>query len=229
MDDSTTLILIVVAGVLILAAAAMYFKHVVEKRRTDELQQVATQLGLEFLPKEDGTLLADLEGFRLFSRGHSKRIFNLMRGTTRGSPVAIFDYQYTTGHGRHRHTATQSVICLFLESAHLPTFCLRPEGVWHKVGGWLGYQDIDFEDYPLFSKNYLLRGDDEESIRNLFTYSVVAFYERETRLSTEGSGNKLLFYRHAVRVKPDEISPFLEKGLEVLALLHRPARWSNWR
>jgi len=40
----------------------------------------------------------------------------------------------------------------------LPFFELKPENTFHKIGQVFGYQDIDFEAFPNFSKGYLLRG-----------------------------------------------------------------------
>lgn len=70
----------------------------------------------------------------------------------------------------------------------------------------------------MFSKKYLLRGDDELAIRELFTGDVLRFYEQHPGLITEGSGNKLLFYRDKIVVKPDSIQSFLDEALAVRSL-----------
>jgi hypothetical protein len=137
--------------------------------------------------------------------------------------VTIFDHKYVTGGGKSSHTWNHSVVCFRFEGTELPSFSLRPENIWHKIGSWLGYQDIDFDSHPVFSSNYLLRGGDEDAIRMLFTDPVLEFYEQNPGLSTEGSGNILLFYRHSVRVGPQGIRPFMEEGLKVLSLHHSAA------
>jgi hypothetical protein len=110
------------------------------------------------------------------------------------------------------------VACFQFEGPALPTFSLRPEHVWDKIGFWFGYQHIEFGSHLGFSRNYLLRGNDEAAIRRVFTDAVLAFYEQNPGLSTEGSGNLLLFYRHSVRVGPEGVCPFLDEGLKVLSL-----------
>jgi hypothetical protein len=105
----------------------------------------------------------------------------------------------------------------------LPTFSLRPETIWHKIGGWFGHQDIDFESHPGFSRLYLLRGRDEEAIRRLFTAEVLAFYEGQSGLSTEGAGNRLVVYRHAKRIAPADTRSFLEEGFGVLGVFRSSA------
>ena len=49
-------------------------------------------------------------------------------------------------------------------------------------------QDINFERWPEFSKNYLLRGRNEEAVRTLFTDDILAYYNQTAGLSTEGNG-----------------------------------------
>jgi hypothetical protein len=186
------------------------------KQRTADLQRVADELGFEFLPGGDDNFLSNPNSFHLFSQGRSRRLFNLMRGKTKNFDVSIFDYHYVTGTGKHRHTWRQTVVCFQVNSVCLPTFSLGPENVWHKIGVWFGYQDINFAGHPVFSKNYLLRGKEEEAIRNLFTEEVLAFYETNPKLSTEGDQNRLLVYRSSAPVEPSAIHLLLEDGLNVV-------------
>ena len=207
------MIFVVVAGLIVFA---IYYNYRREKQRTADLQRVAEEMGFEFLPRDDNALLSELGGFDLFSRGRSRRVFNLLRGTIRRQPVSVFDYSYVTGSGKHRHTWRHSVACFQLDGASLPAFSLRPEGIFAKIGGMFGYQDIDFTHNPTFSKQYLLRGQDESAIRVLFRDDVLDFYAAQPGLSTEVNGNYLVFYRHASRVEPPAIRSFIEEGLRVL-------------
>ena len=212
---------LIIAGVIALIAVIAYVGYLVEKKRTEALKGVAEELGFEFFPKDVG-LLRELEGFHLFTQGHSKRITNLMRGEAGGLAVEIFDYRYITGGGKSSQTWKQTVLCFRLDGPDLPSFSLRPENFFHRIGAWFGYQDINFEDYPGFSKSYLLRGPDEKEIRELFTDRVLAYYEGRPGLSTEGGGDRLLFYRHNKRVDPQKVHAFLEEGFQVLAVFRPP-------
>jgi len=201
----------------------IYHSYRQEKQRAAELQRVVEELGFDFLPDGDSAFLSNLSSFYLFSQGRSKRLSNLMRGKTKNLEVAIFDYKYVTGSGKHSHTWRQSVVCFHLDRPDLPVFCLRPESVFHKIGAWFGYQDINFTNSPVFSKNYLLQGKDEQAIRDLFTDEVLAFCEANLGISVEGGGDWLLFYRYAKRVEPPAIRSLLEDGLRALDIFH-PAR-----
>jgi hypothetical protein len=216
MSPSFFIILVVLAG-LALGVALIYFSYLTEKKRTEDLKQVAQDLGFEFWPQGDAALFKSLNRFHLFSLGYSNRLWNLLRGKANDLEVNIFDYRYVTGAGKHKHALTQSVVCFRFTGSGLPTFSLRPENVWHKIGSWLGYQDIDFGSHPSFSSHYLLRGGDENAIRALFTDPMLTFYEQHPGLSTEGSGNLLLFYRNAGKVGPQGVRAFMEEGFKVLS------------
>jgi hypothetical protein len=208
----------VILAVLGLTIALAVFNARLEKKRVDAMQRAAREMGLTFDPKEEGATLALLAGFHLFSQGHSKKITSLMLGEVSDREVRIFDYTYTTGSGKNSHTSRQTVISFRSAKLSLPGFSLRPENLLHKIGALFGYQDIDFEAHPHFSKHYLLRGSDEEGIRNTFHDRVLEFYDQNRGLCTEGNGSTLIFYRAAQQVEPDAIRSFLEEGFKVAEL-----------
>ena len=208
---------------LALLGAIAYLSYRAEKKRTEELKLLAHELGFEFAPTGDDAILQSLSKFHLFSQGHSHKLANVMRGMSNNLDVAVFDYKYVTGHGKGRRTWNHSVICFRFDGPPLPAFSLRPENIWHKIGSWFGYKDINFESHPAFSKAYLLRGGDENAIRALFTDALLDFYEQKPGLSTEGSGNTLLYYQHAVRLEPQAIRGFMEDGFKALGLYRADA------
>ena len=208
------IVIMVVALVLAFVGLLIYMQHLAEKKRTEQLGPVAEQLGFDFSPQGDPALLESLKPFRLFSQGHSEKLWNLMRGHTHDLDVAIFDYRYVTGGGKHSHTWLHTVVCFRFDGEPLPSFALRPENLFHKIGALFGYQDIDFKSHSTFSKNYLLRGEDEAAIREVFTPDLLDFYAEQTGICTEGSGNVLLVYREK-RAEPSKIGDFMEEGFGV--------------
>ncbi len=210
----------IVLGFLALFGWIAYAGHLAEKKRLEDLQRAADELGFEFLPQGDASLLQSLGNFQLFSQGRSRNLSHLLRGRANDLEVTIFDYRYTVGSGKNSHTLNHTVICFRFTGDPLPQFSLRPENFADKIGGWFGFKDIDFETHPAFSRQYLLRGADEPAIRQLFTSQVLEFYQQKPGLSTEAAGNQLVFYRHAARIKPQEVRSFMAEGFGVLTLVH---------
>lgn len=211
-------------GLLILAGAGLaigigvYLGWRYEKKRTERFEAMARTLGLAFIPRDDGSLLDRLRPFHLFSQGRSQAIRNLLRGDKNDVEMAVLDYQYTTGSGKHSHTHRLSVLRFRSPTLNLPRFTLRPEGIFHKIGSALGYQDVDFEFHPEFSSSYLLRGEDESQIRKLFNETRLRFFEDKAadKICVEAAGDQLIYYRQNRRVDPDDVHDFIERGLRVL-------------
>ncbi|MCK5157349.1 MAG: hypothetical protein KAQ69_13055 [Spirochaetales bacterium] len=212
---------LIICGIIVAAAviiACIFLARYYRKKRTEELKAAAASQKLSFSEKPDDTFLPSLSQFHLFSKGHSKKVSNVMNGRVNETDISIFDYRYITGSGKNSHTWRQTVILFQSSQQQLPSFVLRPENVFHKIGSTFGYKDINFDSHPTFSKQYLLRGTDEKAIRKTFRNKVLAYFDEHNKLSTEGDGDKLLFYRHSKRVSPQNVKIFQEEGFRVLKL-----------
>ncbi len=212
-----TIIYIIVGVILFIAGIAVLARRF-DKKRTAALEDVAGRLGLDFYPKGGDISPEALSVFDLFSRGHTKRVKNAMTGPLGDAEAAIFDYAYTTGHGKNRTTHSQTVAMFDMPGLALPNFILKPENIFHKIGGVFGYQDIDFDDHPKFSKQYLLRGADEEAIRQVFGEEVLMHFDLYKGLCVEAAGQRLMVYRGSRRVKPADLRNFVDDARDVLDL-----------
>src|ERR1700737_2301478 len=139
-----------------------------EKERTRQLQATAAQLGWSFAASAPLNMIPGLERFALFNQGQGREITNFMYGEASGVKAAVFDYFYVTGSGKNRETIAQTVVYLEPNYLSVPNFSLRPEGLLYKIFTVFGYQDIDFGQRPEFSRQYLLRGQNEPAIRQTF-------------------------------------------------------------
>jgi hypothetical protein len=215
MEGQFYLLIVFVALGALAVGVILYYRA---KKRREDLWSVAGRLGFSFSAEGDPHLPGGLGQFHLFSQGRSRKVRNVMRGEIQDIVVSLFDYRYTTGSGRHNHTHDQTVLLFESERLALPFFILRPEGLFHKMAGALGYEDIDFDGSPAFSDAYLLKGTDEDRIRAMFTPEVRAYYTRHGRLYTEGERGQLIHYCAGRRVSPERIESWLQEGLDVLAL-----------
>ena len=192
-----------------------------ERERTEAMRQAAAQFRWAFAEAAPLNMIAGLEHFGLFNSGHSKEIKNMMYGEASGIKAAVFDYVYVTGSGKNRAVHNQTVVYLEPPNLRVPYFSLRPENFMHKIIAAFGYQDIDFGQRPEFSKNYLLRGQDEPAIRQVFNDRLLTFYESYAGTCTDAGGNQLLVFRAGHRFEPHEIQSYIALALNVLGLLPR--------
>src|SRR2546423_7725946 len=185
------------------------------------MQALANQLQWNFAENAPMNMIAGLDNFALFNQGHSKRIKNFMYGEANGVKAALFDYIYVTGYGKNSQTHYQSVAYLEPPNLRAPYFSLRPEGFFTKFLTAFGYQDIDFGQRPEVSKKYLLRGQDEQGIRQAFNDQMLSFFERYEGTSVDAGNNQLFVFRAGSRCQPQEVQTQLALGLNILNLFPR--------
>ena len=218
---------LILVGLLILRAQKL------SEQRTKKVNDFAEHMSMKFSEKGDSALLESLSAFDLFSQSGVK-ITNVLHGDSEQLgygeefEVRILECTHDMGDGQ----VHQTVICFRSPQLSLPDFSMRPEHFFHKIGSVLGYQDIDFEPHPTlagtitvaaeFSKEYLLRGKDEQKIRALFTDTVLTFFAAHPdRVLLEGSDDQLILYRSGLRIEPENIPAFMKEGFEVFRLFAR--------
>ena len=168
--------------------------------------------------KDEYGLLSLLKEFKIFRRGHksSKRITNILRkvDVERDSKVCIFDYTFVTGGGNSTQRHRQTVFFVNAKDLNLPTFLMKPENFFHRIGQYLGMvDDIDFETHPDFSDQYLLQGQVESFVRDTFHEELLHFFTIEKDWCLEGMNYYLIFYKTGHRIPAEQIRNFYEKGL----------------
>jgi hypothetical protein len=207
-----TVVTVIVAVIVAVIVLAIRY----EKKRAEALRGFAESNGFTFSQKAGSPGEVGLPEVELFGRGHSKRLTNVMAGEVEGSGVRVLDYRYTTGSGKNSSTARQTVVAVATGGAVLPDFTLARENFFHKIGQAFGYQDIDFEGFPEFSKKFLLRGADEEAIRGVFSARLIDAYIDGEANNVEVRGGWLLIYRHGKRLKPELIQGRIESAFTLL-------------
>jgi hypothetical protein len=205
-----------VAFILFILVAHSTYTNFIEKKRTEELELIAKKLGFSFSKSGRESTESTHKNFELFSLGHSKELKNEMWGKDLDFTFSIFGYSYRTGHGQNTMLYNQTVLSLQCKDLNLPKFDLKPEDTIYKIAQIFGYQDIDFEAFPFFSKKYLLRGDDENKVRELFSPDVIKYFEQNQNICVESQGSNLIFYKKSKRSEPEEIHTFYKDGRTAL-------------
>ncbi len=187
-----------------------------DKKRTEALQAVAAELGMQFSGKADANLLSKLQVFTLFNQGHSRKMKNVMTAETEAVRLSLFDYRYTTGGGKNAHTHSLSVVAMEFATLHLPNFTIRPEGFLDAIGSALGLQDIDFVEDPTFSKAFVLKGSDEAGIRSFFNAELRNALTEHRGCHMESAANMFIF-RQGGQKTPAQMRGLMEAGFKIYA------------
>ena len=96
---------------------------------------------------------------------------------------------------------------------------MRPENIFDKVGSALGFQDIDFDSHPNFSRTFVLKSSNEAAIRSYFRPALLEFFETKQGVSVEAESGMMFFFRPGLRVKPAELKDLLSQAYEVFGYM----------
>ena len=206
-------------AVFVLAGGMMYWSYVANKKRIEGFEQEAEAMGLNFTQQPADSFMAHYGHFKLFNRGRRRGVSNLIEGDSGDVTLRIFDYKFTTGSGKQTRHLVQTIASLKSSQLNIPSLTIHPEGFLSRVGSKMGFQDIDFDSHPTFSKMFVLKGDNEEAIRNFLTPAALEYFEAHQGISLEASGDTLFFYNPNRRIKPEEIKDLLARAYEVFGAL----------
>ena len=191
-----------------------YMGRLRAKKRTKAMRAIAESLEMEFVAEKCDPNTLGLDGIDLFEKGRSRQVLNLINGTFEDTNAFIFDYHYVTGGGKNSSHHSQTVIAYEIcskDGFQLPQFTCKPERFYHRFADMFGFEDIDFEQYPEFSKAYRLKGENEDSVRKIFNETVIRQLEAEInqRWNVDAAGEWLVIHKYNKIIKPNDCPQFL--------------------
>lgn len=210
------LVIVVIGGIV---GAIIYGVHVYEKKRSKAIEEVASKLGLDFSVTDSLDHLSRFSGHNLFRTGSGRKVFNVLSGETDEVTISIFDYQYTVGSGKQQNTPKQTVVALESPKLRCPAFSMRPENLFDKFGSMLGFQDIDFDNHPDFSRSFVLKGEDEAAIRAFFSNDLLSFFAQRPGVSVEAMNGQMIYYRSNKRLPGDQFQKLLEEAYQAFGMI----------
>lgn len=192
--------------------------YVNDKNRKARIRNVARALQMNYLGDELFDVQELLADFKLFDTGRNKRIYNVLHKADDWLELdlRIFDYEYTLNYGKSKKTYRQTVFFMRSRKLGMPEMLMKPETFFNKITEYLNItQDIDFEEHPKFSSQYLLQGEDEDYIRTVMTDKVLKFFTREKGWTLEALNFFMVFYKHDRLLKPWEINRLYGRGMKL--------------
>jgi hypothetical protein len=162
----------IIFGLIFAVAVVLIIVAIISARRRHEaLAGLARELGFDFAPSSNAHTRFD--GFSPFGIGSSRRSTNELGGQREGREWTIFDYRYTTGSGKNRSTHYVGVISCDLPVA-LPALTIRAEGIFDKIAGLAGFDDINFES-EAFSRRYHVKCEDRKAAYDVIHPQMIEF------------------------------------------------------
>lgn len=176
MSPAVIVIFVVIVVIVIIMASVRAAAR--NRERIAALASWAAANAFAFSDRDPFNLDAHFNGLGDIGRGHARYAHEVL---SKNDPVPtwMFRYQYRTWETRtvtdsngRSHTQTyeethhRSYLIVELQ-AGFPKLFIRPEGLFDKMAGFVGFDDIDFESEE-FSKRFFCKSDDRA-----FAYAVI--------------------------------------------------------
>jgi len=185
-------------------------------KRQSSIQQLASDLGWEYLPQREKPIGPDPEAFLFFQTKQLHYRSNLL--FSEKDAVWFCDLSFSEGLFITKEDLTASFF-FFKTDVSLPVFVLDRENFVTSFYHLAGLDDINFEQFPDFSKRFYLNGTDEAAIRAFFTPALVFFFESHPFYHIESNGQYLMIKGKDRTASIQEIKRMLAFTQELRALL----------
>lgn len=146
---------------------------------------------------------------------------NLLEKYSEHAKIEISDITVTEVQMNSKDDTHITVIHLSDLEIAIPDFALEPEGLHTMLSEVVGGKDLDFEEYPDFSKKYYLRGYDEQAVRDFFTGDIIQFLESHDEMHVECHKNRLLIFKQRDLMSIQEIESVIRFAEALLKTVSR--------
>jgi hypothetical protein len=134
----------------------------------------------------------------LFLKGWNRKVGYVFSVPFNNNKIFFFDYAYDKSFSWKISSTHILSVAMFKSNNSVSPFYLRPEKFIDKIVAFAGYDDMDFENKPLFSKKYYLKSKDEIAARNLFSDTVIEFFENHPGYYAESNNNIIAIYKYSL-------------------------------
>ncbi|MSU59849.1 MAG: hypothetical protein EXS35_17065 [Pedosphaera sp.] len=159
------------------------------RKRQGEMASLARRLGLRFDPRRDDQLPKQFRFLDKLAEGSNRHARNLISGNYNQHRVLLFDYHFVTGSGNSQRQNDISFFMLFLPLP-FPEVKIAPEGIFAKLAGMFGFEDIKFESAE-FSRAFHVRARDKKFAYDICHPKMMEFLLGNRDLSIEIEGRVL--------------------------------------
>lgn len=189
---------LIIIAVVILVGGGVGLSLWFAAKRRQALAAWAASRGLAFSPGKDTSLEARFPGFDCLRTGDHRFADNILAGKWADREFMGFDYHYEThtqstkgGTQTQHHTFSAVVLS---SAVPLKPLLIRPEGVFDKVAGFFGFEDINFESAE-FSRKFYVKSPDKKWAYDVIHQRTMEFLLGMPRFSLALDGHSAIAWR----------------------------------
>jgi carbonic anhydrase len=176
------------------------------------------QLQLDALAHEKGWVYREaaatqkrmLRDHPVYQTTSVERVYNLIEGPNKR--LSLFDINYSEGAFIAKENIQTTLLRVQLER-EIPVFSFDRELLLEKLSHLAGIHDIDFPDYPEFSRDFYVQGNNPQKIRAFFDAKMVSFFSAYGFYHIMSNGRELIVRQFLRPATPAEAAAMIEFGL----------------
>ena len=176
------------------------------------------QLQLEALAHEKGWSYSEatksqkrmLRDHPVYQTTSVERVYNLIEGPEKR--LSLCDIHYSEGAFIAKENVQTTLLRVRLDK-EVPVFSFDRELLLEKLSHLTGIHDIDFPEYPEFSRDFYVQGKDPKEIRAFFDDKMVSFFAAYGFYHIMSNGKELLVRQFLRPATPAEAAAMIEFGL----------------
>jgi hypothetical protein len=180
--------------------------------------QIANDCGMsnvEHLEKTVRNRLKSLDRFRNAPYGGFKNVLREKKGNVEILFFECYRHQRKNSNSLEPWVR-EGIFCFNSTDLNLPLFSLHKALELQQLFlNTLGYEDINFENYPVFSKKYLLNSSDKIAVNKFFNKKLISFLEDLDGFNIEGCDTQLIVYRPNVRIDPQNFKQLKKEAYNI--------------
>jgi carbonic anhydrase len=177
-------------------------------KRQQQLEALAKVNGWSYkeAPKTNKGLLRDHPVYQTTS---VERVYNMLEGPNKC--LSLFDINYSEGAFIAKENVQTTLLRVALEKP-IPVFSFDRELLLEKLSHLAGIHDIDFPEFPSFSKDFYVQGDNPKKVRAFFDAKMVSFFSAYGFYHIMSNGRELLVRQFLRPATPAEAAALIEFG-----------------
>lgn len=152
-------------AVVVLIIVGAIYGSIQAKKRREAIARWARSHGLSFTEAKDYGFDERFAEFDCLRQGDDRYAFNIIEGDWEGRRLLAFDYHYETHStdSKGRRTTHNHYFSAVILRANIPLkpLIIRREGLFDKLAGVFGFDDIDFESAE-FSRRFYVKAEDKK-------------------------------------------------------------------
>ncbi|MEQ8238753.1 MAG: SulP family inorganic anion transporter [Cyclobacteriaceae bacterium] len=191
-------------------------KELVLSEHQQLLAEIAEKSNMFYTPSKTMSF-KDFDGFSFIKSGRIEYAQNLITGVFEEIRFLYSEIIYDLTLDTKSADSILPALILKKESGKkpFPIFTLELESLYDKVNDLAIGQDIDFENHPIFSDRFLLRGPDESAVREFFNPVILSFIETYLAYHIESNGKSLIVYRFDGKMGKEETTSLIKFGKQL--------------